>query len=200
MASTTEGEAVATPAPGITTAVPTDTATETTTVTAPPPPSIIEDNDMDFGKLPVFHGYVPDESPMAFMEDFELFCAVKGMEDARKHTVFGACMKGPAKAAYIRAGPGDYSADKTWIDAIYHTAQVKQALQDQLNSMTQGLGESPLLFHLRITYNVDVARVADGQKATTIDSVFMNGLHPEITRHIRMQVLLPGINDRPTYA
>jgi hypothetical protein len=51
-------------------------------------------------KPPIFTGYVPPESVVKFLQDYESFSAIKLYTNVNKLNVLGALLQGTARTAY----------------------------------------------------------------------------------------------------
>src|SRR3954470_1680147 len=153
-----------------------------------------DDDEMD-KHIPRFAGYTEEESILQFIDQFELYTAIKGMADDRKIAVLRLCLYGPARTTFDASVAGNALAGATpaaqWEDAkarlrtIYHTADVQQTVKDQLAATYQGINESPLTYYQHIRHMIDVAEYPAALQAQMAEITFMNGLHQEIALQVR---------------
>ena len=117
-----------------------------------------------------FNGYVPMESVIKYIQEFEYLAAVKLYTAAQQKAVLGASIQGPAKVAYDQAvllgaqgiaqgtGDADFVRNaKEWLRRTYHTADIQQGIRDQIQNMYQGPDEDPQTFSTRINHALSLS-------------------------------------------
>jgi deoxyuridine 5'-triphosphate nucleotidohydrolase len=153
---------------------------------------------------PTFTGYTANESIIAFIDQFQLFAAVKGFDADRQRTVLEVALHGPAQVAFRTAimnadippvvGPGPgalftpaqhLEACFTWLRTQYHTEDMRQGIKDQIIMTFQGLTESPLAYYTKLRHLIDLAGYDPAVKDQVAEAAFMSGLQREIALHIR---------------
>ena len=166
---------------------------------------------------PTFTGYVPAESVVKFLEDFDIYCAIKLFTNVQRLSILGAVLRGPAKAEYqaktndgtIAAGTdgnAETAAGQTlanaiaWLRATYHTADIQQNMKDQLMTTYQGINKSPLTFHTRILHMVGLAGYTDAIKEQVIEQTFMNGIHKELAIQVQSSPITLTHTQKVDYA
>ena len=169
---------------------------------------------------PSFTGYVPAESVIKFIEDLEIYNAIRQFTNIAKLNVLGVVLRGPAKIAYdaalvpgvpggIVAGAGadaqaiaggTYNNAIAYLRATYHTADIQQSLRDQLTTMYQGMNESPLTFYTKIRHAVGLAGYAAALIDQVVEQAFMNGLHKELALQVRSSPMVLTLLQKVDYA
>src|SRR5207249_3700173 len=94
---------------------------------------------------------------------------------------------GGANAAVIAAGHrASYAENCQWLINTYTGAQVQQELQEDLMRMHQHSNESPKDFNTRIQHAMRLAAVPEATVPFLIQTIFVQGLHPDIHMHVEM--------------
>src|SRR5437588_10799862 len=80
-----------------------------------------------------------------------------------------------------------YNENCQWLINTYAGAQVQQELQEDIMRMRQHSNESPKDFHTRIHHAIHLAAVADAAVLFLMQTIFVQGLHPDIRMHVETQ-------------
>jgi hypothetical protein len=119
----------------------------------------------------MFNGYVPAESVIKYLQDFEYLAAIKLLTLPQQRALIAASLQGPARAAYeaavaIGAAGGGIEGNtddlfvasaKNWLRRIYHTQEIQNGIRDQISNMYQESNEDPVTFHTRILHALSMA-------------------------------------------
>ncbi len=77
---------------------------------------------------------------------------------------------------------------------------MQQALKDQLETIYQGMKESPNDFYTRIRYQIHLAGYADALRDQVAENIFMKGVHKQIALAIRTTPTVLDLTQKIAYA